>query len=141
MLTGTVSALLLKLQWKKRMPQRMVHTVNLKSYLMFLVQFDCRFMTALSFCLSGDYSFTLTNHEGQIQFKFSLKSYGLEPSQCFLRILAYLMFGDDADIGLDYCTISVNWSITCHRACGSGQNLVHVSHHRYHGCLWQMVFR
>jgi hypothetical protein len=86
---------------EKNMPPRMAHTVNAKSYLSFILQFDRRFATALSFSQSGNYTFTLTDREGQIQFKSSLKSSGLEIAQRFLMILAFLMFGDDADIGLD----------------------------------------
>ena len=86
---------------EKRMPSRMGSTINAKSYLSFLLQFDRRFATAISFCGTGDYSFTLTDREGQIQYKSSLKSRGREPAQRFLMILAFLMFGDDTDIGLD----------------------------------------
>jgi Fungal protein kinase len=86
---------------EKRMPMRMEETINTKSYLLFLLQFDRRFASALSFCSSGDYWFTLTDREGQIHYKSSLKSPGLEAAQHFLTILAFLMFGDDADIGLD----------------------------------------
>jgi hypothetical protein len=86
---------------EKRMPPRMAHTINAKSYLSFILQFDRRFATALSFCLSGEYWFTLTDREGQIHYKSSLKSHGLELAKRFLMILAFLMFGNDADIGLD----------------------------------------
>jgi hypothetical protein len=84
-----------------RMPKRMEHTINAKSYLSFMLQFDRRFATALSFCSSGKYSFTLTDREGQIYYDSSLRSPGLEAGQRFLTILAFLMFGDDSDIGLD----------------------------------------
>jgi hypothetical protein len=86
---------------EKRMPQRMGDTINAKSYLLFILQFDRRFATALSFCSSGHYSFTLTDREGQIYYNSSIKNSGLEAAQRFLTILAFLMFGDDSDIGLD----------------------------------------
>jgi hypothetical protein len=86
---------------EKLMPPRMEHTVNMKSYLLFILQFDRRFATALSFSYSGDYLFTLTDREGQIRYQSSLKMHGLEFAQRFLIILSYLMFGDDTDIGLD----------------------------------------
>jgi hypothetical protein len=84
-----------------RMPTRMGATINAKLYLMFMVQFDRRFAIALSFCSSGKYSCTLTDREGQIYYNSSLQSPGLETAQRFLTILAFLMFGDDSDIGLD----------------------------------------
>jgi hypothetical protein len=87
--------------WEKNMPPRMKDTINAKSFLSFILQFDRRFATALSFCSSGEYSFTLTDREGQIHYKSSLKSPGLEAAQHFLTILSFLMFGDDSDIGLD----------------------------------------
>ena len=86
---------------EKRKPRRMWKTINAKSFLSFIVQFDRRFATALSFSSSGDYAFTLTDREGQIHYKSTLKSPGLEAAQRFLTIIAFLMFGDDSDIGLD----------------------------------------
>ena len=86
---------------EKRRPSRMEDTINAKSYLLFVLQFDRRFATALSFCHSGEYWFTLTDREGQIHYKSSLKNNGLESAEVFLGILAFFMFGDDADIGLD----------------------------------------
>ena len=86
---------------EKSMPPRMEPTINAKSFLSFLLQFDRRFATALSFCSSGQYAFTLTDREGQICYNSSLKSSGLENAQRFLTILAFLMFGDDSVIGLD----------------------------------------
>jgi hypothetical protein len=86
---------------EKRRPPRMGHTVNAKSYLLFILQFDQCFAIALSFSASGEYLFTLTDREGQIHYKWSLKNPGLETAQHFLTILIFLMFGDDTDIGLD----------------------------------------
>jgi Fungal protein kinase len=82
-------------------PSRMEDTINAKSYLLFILQFDRRFATALSFCRSGEYWFTLTDREGQIHYKSSLNNSGLETANVFLRILSFLMFGDETDIGLD----------------------------------------
>jgi hypothetical protein len=86
---------------ENKWPPRMTPTINAKSYLSFILQFDRRFATALSFNSSGAYGFTLTDREGQIQYESSLKSPGLEFAQRFLTIIAFLMFGDDVDIGLD----------------------------------------
>jgi hypothetical protein len=83
-----------------RVPARMIPTINAKSYLSFILQFDRRFATSLSFIGSGEYSLTVTDRQGQIRYTSSLKS-GLEPAQRFLTILAFFMFGNDTDIGLD----------------------------------------
>ena len=84
-----------------RIPATMTPTINAKSYLLFLLQFDRRFVTALSFIGSGEYSLTVTDREGQIRYTSSLKTNGLEPARRFLTILSFLMFGRDSDIGLD----------------------------------------
>ena len=85
-----------------RSPSRMVHTINAKSYLLFVVQFDRRFVPALSFNRSGEYTLTLTDREGQIRYHgVPLSTNGLESARLFLTMLAFFMFGDDTDIGLD----------------------------------------
>ena len=81
-------------------PTEMILTINGRSYYLFLCQFDRRFATALSFNGSGECSFILTDREGQIRYTLSMKNNGLEHAQ-FLKILSFLMFGRDSDIGLD----------------------------------------
>jgi hypothetical protein len=82
-----------------RVPARMIPTINAKSYLSFILQFDCCFATSLSFIGSGEYSLTVMDRQGQIHYTLLLRS-GLEPTQRFLTILAFFMFGNDTDIGL-----------------------------------------
>jgi hypothetical protein len=83
-------------------PNRIPSTINAKSYLQFTVQHDRRFTTALFFNKSGQYGLTVTDREGQIQYTAgSLAGQGMEPARLFLKILAFLMFGSDSDIGLD----------------------------------------
>lgn len=83
-------------------PSRFSDTINAKSYLQFILQFDRRFVPALSFNGSGGYSLTLTDREGQIRYSgSSLVNKGSEPALIFLKILAFFMFGKDSDIGLD----------------------------------------
>jgi hypothetical protein len=72
-----------------RMLARIKDTINAKSYLSFILQFDRRFTTALSFNGSGEYTLTLTDREGQISYMSSLKGNGLEPAQRFLTILSF----------------------------------------------------
>ena len=87
---------------QKSYPSRFPGTINAKSYLQFILQFDRRFVPALSINGSGSYSLTLTDREGQIRYSGgSLVNKGLEPARIFLKILAFLMFGNDSDIGLD----------------------------------------
>ncbi|KAF8233479.1 hypothetical protein L208DRAFT_1377289 [Tricholoma matsutake] len=83
-----------------RVAARMIPTVNGKSYLSFILQFDHHFATSLSFIGSGEYSLTVMDFQGQICYTSSLKS-GLEPAQHFLTILAFFMFGNNTNIGLD----------------------------------------
>jgi hypothetical protein len=83
-------------------PSRIPSTINAKSYLQFSVQHDRRFTIALFFNNSGQYGLTLTDREGQIQYNAgSLVGSGTESARLFLKILAFLMFGSDSDIGLD----------------------------------------
>lgn len=83
-------------------PPRIPETINAKSYLKFILQYDRRFVLALTVNGSGKYFLTLTDREGQIRYDGgSLMNKGLEPARIFLKILAFLMFGKDSDIGLD----------------------------------------
>ena len=83
-------------------PNRIPSTINAKSYLQFSVQHDQRFTIALFFNKSGQYGLMVTNREGQIQYTTgSLVGQGMEPAHLFLKILAFLMFGSDSDIGLN----------------------------------------
>jgi hypothetical protein len=83
-------------------PPRMIDAINGKSYLLFVLQHDRRFVPALSFIGSGRYILTVTDREGQIRYcAGSLINSGLEPANIFLTILTFLMFGEESDIGLD----------------------------------------
>jgi Fungal protein kinase len=78
---------------------RVIDTVNAKSYVMFICQQHRRFVMALSFTGNGTFTFTLTDHEGQLRlFELPLKKGGRLHAKLFL---AFLMFGTDSDIGLD----------------------------------------
>jgi hypothetical protein len=83
--------------------QRMIDSINSKSYLMFLCQYDRRFVVAISFTSSVDESFrlTVTDREGQIRWTVDLNSRSEERAKLFFRILVMLMFGRPLDIGLD----------------------------------------
>jgi hypothetical protein len=82
----------------------MIHTINAKTYLMFLCQYNRRFVVALSFTDAKDESFrlTVTDREGQVQWTVGLSAArSKEHAKLFLRILVFLMFGTPANIGLD----------------------------------------
>ena len=86
--------------------KRMIDSINSKSYLMFLCQYNRRFAVALSFTGAEKESFrlTVTDREGQIHWTVGLGSNAArsrERSILFLRILLVLMFGRSMDIGLD----------------------------------------
>jgi protein kinase-like protein len=84
--------------------KRMTDSINAKAYLMFLCQYNRRFVVALSFTSAPEESFrlTVTDREGQIYWTVGLNvARGKERSILFLRILVVLMFGSSADIGLD----------------------------------------
>jgi Fungal protein kinase len=84
--------------------KRMTDSINAKAYLMFLCQYNRRFVVALSFTSAREESFrlTVTDREGQVHWTVGLhSSRRKERSLLFLRILFILMFGSSADIGLD----------------------------------------
>jgi serine/threonine protein kinase len=84
--------------------KRMTDSINSKAYLMFLCQYNRRFVVALSFTAAEEESFrlTVTDREGQIQWTVGLTTArSRERSLLFLRILIILMFGSSSDIGLD----------------------------------------
>lgn len=86
------------------MSKRSIDSINAKAYLMFLCQYNRRFVVALSFCNDQKMTFTLTvtDREGQIRWTVCLvERRRKERSKLFLRILVVLMFGKPADIGLD----------------------------------------
>ena len=83
-------------------PQRMFDTINEKSYLLFLTQDNRRFVPALSFDGSGNFSLTVTDRQGQVRMGvISLYASGKECALLLLRVLAVLMYGSLSDIGLD----------------------------------------
>jgi hypothetical protein len=77
-------------------------TIDTKSYVMLIYQFDHRFVLALSITGLSKYTVMLTNRKGQIRFHgSSLLDKNRENTTTFLRILSFLMFGSLSDIGLD----------------------------------------
>lgn len=83
-------------------PTRMTDTVNEKTYLLFLTQDNRRFVPALRFDGSANFSFTITDRQGQIRMPaMSLSIPGKACALVLLRILAALMYGSPSDIGLD----------------------------------------
>jgi hypothetical protein len=87
-----------------KMTQRIIDTVNTKAYLMYLCQYNRRFVVALSFTAAEGQSFrlTVTDREGQVKWTVGLDgARSKERAALFLRILVVLMFGTSANIGLD----------------------------------------
>jgi hypothetical protein len=83
-------------------PQRMFDTLNEKSYILFVTQDNRRFVPALSFDGSGNFSLTITDRQGQIRTGvMSLLASGKEFALALMRILVCLMYGTPSDIGLD----------------------------------------
>ena len=88
----------------KSVSQWVIDTINAKTYLMFLCQYNRRFVVALSFTGVKDQSFrlTVTDREGEVQWTTGLiGARSKEHSTLFLRVLVVLMFGTSANIGLD----------------------------------------
>ena len=79
---------------------RILDTINAKSFVMFATQHNRRFVIALSLTGNKAFRLTVSDREGQIRHNETILD-GKRPSTLFLTILAFLMFGDDADIGLD----------------------------------------
>ena len=79
---------------------RIIDTINAKSFIMFATQHNRRFVIALSFTGNGTFRLTVSDREGQIRHNETALD-GKRPSTLFFTIIAFLMFGDDADIGLD----------------------------------------
>src|SRR6266446_8707524 len=80
----------------------MLDTVNEKSYLLFLTQDNRRFVPALKFDGSGNFAFTITDRQGQIQMGvISIFASGKACALMVLKILAALMYGSPSDVGLD----------------------------------------
>lgn len=83
-------------------PRRMFTTIDEKSYLLFLTQDNRRFVPALKFDGSGNFSLTITDRQGQIRMGvISIHASGTACALMFLRILTALMYGTIADAGLD----------------------------------------
>jgi hypothetical protein len=81
-------------------PQRMLDTVDGKSYIMFTAQHDRRFIPALCFHGKRNWSLTITDRQGQlVSGTMSLR--GMHYVGKFLRILISLMFGEQKLLGLD----------------------------------------
>lgn len=83
-----------------RRPQRMLDTIDGKSYIMFTAQHDRRFVPAFCFNGSNDWSLTVTDRQGQL-FSGMMSLRGITYVGKFLRILISLMFGDEKLLGLD----------------------------------------
>jgi hypothetical protein len=79
---------------------RILDTINAKSFVMFATQHNRRFVVALSLTGNKAFRLTVSDREGQIRHNETFLD-GKRPSALFLTILAFLMFGNDADIGLD----------------------------------------
>jgi hypothetical protein len=83
-------------------PTRMTDTVNEKTYLLFLTQDNRRFVPALRFDGSSNFSLTITDRQGQIRMPaMSLSVSGKSCALDLLTILAALMYGSASDVGLD----------------------------------------
>jgi hypothetical protein len=84
---------------QQKTSSHIIDTINVKSFIMFATQHNCRFVVALS--LTGNQAFRLTvsDREGHIR-RSEIILHGKRPSIVFLTIILFLMFGDDADIGL-----------------------------------------
>jgi hypothetical protein len=83
-------------------PPRMTDTVNDKSFVLFLTQDNRRFVPALKFDGSGNFSLTITDRQGQIRMPaLSLFMSGKDCALLLLRILAALMYGSLFDVGVD----------------------------------------
>jgi hypothetical protein len=85
---------------EKKPPQRMLDTVDGKSYVMFTSQHDRRFVPALCFDGTDHWSFTITDRQGQLT-SGSLSFSKREDVTLFLRVIIALMFGQDMHLGLD----------------------------------------
>ena len=85
---------------QEKTSSRIIDTINAKSFIMFATQHNRRFVVALSLTGNKAFRLTVSDREGQIRHNETLLD-GKRPSTLFLTILAFLMFGDDADIGLD----------------------------------------
>ena len=85
----------------KKSPKRMSETVDAKSYILFCTQDDRRFAIALSFNGTGYFSLTVTDCQGQLRTGDCSLLEGKDNALTILKILAMLMFGSFADIGLD----------------------------------------
>ena len=79
---------------------RITDTINTKSYILFTTQHNRRFTLALSFTGRKTFRLTITDREGQIRMT-ELSLFGKRHNTFFFRIIAFLMFGHDSDIGLD----------------------------------------
>ena len=84
------------------LPKRVLDTVDRKSYLLFLMQDNRRFVAALSFGGNGYFSLTLTDRQGQIRMSpITLFAPGKDVALLTLRILAFFMYAPLAHIGFD----------------------------------------
>src|ERR1700678_2962465 len=79
---------------------RIIDTINAKSYILFATQHNRRFVIALALTRHNAFWLTISDREGQIRHN-KTKLHGKRPSVLFITILAFLMFGDNADLGLD----------------------------------------
>jgi hypothetical protein len=79
---------------------RIIDTINAKSFVLFATQHNRRFVVALSLTGNRAFRLTVSDREGQIRHNETILD-GKRPSTIFFTILAFLMFGKDADIGLD----------------------------------------
>jgi hypothetical protein len=87
---------------KQVFPQWMFDTLNEKSYILFVTQDNHRFVPALSFDSSRNFSLTTTDRQGQIHMGvMSLLASGKEFVLVLMRILVCLIYGTPSNIGLD----------------------------------------
>jgi hypothetical protein len=86
---------------EKRMPTRMVDSINTKSYLLFQCQVNRRFVVGLSFTGNGKFTLTLTDREGQLRWKEMPLFENKKHVDVFFHVFSFLMFGEESDIGLD----------------------------------------
>lgn len=80
-------------------PRRMLDTVDGKSYILFTAQHDRRFVPALCFNGKEEWTFTITDRQGQLSHSMTLR--GKHYVASFLRVLVSLVFGETSALGLD----------------------------------------
>ena len=86
---------------KQKCKERMTNAINAKSYVM-IFQPNRRFVIALSYTGGSHLSVVVTDHAGQVRLEYlPLQNTGKIHARLFFKVMAFLMFGEDSNIGLD----------------------------------------